>query len=78
MEFLNFLAQRLNVTPSEAGRRLERTLNNYRPLRDYSSRMIEPHEIHGSAPMAPAIAAHRSPQADRASIPCMRYAHLQQ
>lgn len=76
MEFLKFLAQRLNVTPSEASSRLERTLSNYRPLRDYSKRMPEPHE--GSAPTAPALAPHGSSQAHRTPIPRMGYAQLQQ
>jgi len=44
MEFLKFFAQRLNVSRSEANRVLERTLNNYRPARDYSIRILDAHD----------------------------------
>lgn len=44
MEFLNFFAQRLNVSRSEANQLLERTLTNYRPARDYSTRFLDAHE----------------------------------
>jgi hypothetical protein len=41
MEFLNFLARRLNVSKHEATLRLEQALDNYRPARDYSSRLLD-------------------------------------
>lgn len=60
MEFLKFFARRLNVSPSEASKMLEQALNNYRPTRDYSSRMLG---TEGSTPdaAARALAANRSP-----------------
>ncbi len=81
MEFLNFFAQRLNVSASEASKVLEETLNNYRPTRDYSTRMPDLRSAGGSTPKASsarAFAAHRSSQPNCASVPGMRDAHLEQ
>ena len=103
MEFLNFFAQRLNVSPGEAHRLLEQTLDNYRPARDYSTRMHELRDTNevpepcesapdswaspqvsarqGSAPRAAhALRTHRngSPQADRAPVPRINHAYLEQ
>ena len=41
MEFLKFLARRLNVSPGEAALRLEHALNNYRPTREYSICLLD-------------------------------------
>ena len=41
MEFLKFLAKRLNVSKGEAELRLEQALDNYRPAREYSIRVLD-------------------------------------
>ena len=44
MEFLKFLAGRLNVSTGEAALRLEHALDNYRPTREYSIRVLDARE----------------------------------
>ena len=41
MEFVKFLARRLNVSPGEAALHLEQVLDNYRPAREYSIRVLD-------------------------------------
>lgn len=81
MEFLNFFAERLNLTPSQAGRLLEEALGNYRPTRDYSRRMLDSNATGHSSTAASALSAlapHRRPQANGTAVPCLGHAHLQQ
>lgn len=40
MEFLTFLAERFDVSPREASRRLERALSNYQPSKPYTIRVL--------------------------------------
>lgn len=53
MEFLKFLARRLNVSTGEAAVRLEHALDNYRPAREYSIHVLDArgsgHRSSGSA-----------------------------
>lgn len=62
MDFLNFFAERLNVSRSEASQLLEQALSNYRPKQDYSSR-IDLRDTQASAPRvatARVLATHGS------------------
>jgi len=65
MEFLNFFAERLNLSQSEASARLERALSHYRPARDYSTRLLEAGATASTAAAAwssaRAFAAHGNP-----------------
>lgn len=94
MDFLNFYAERLSVSTREARELLERTLNNYRPARDYSIRVLElarsddelcssqsatAYEAWGSAPEASgALAANRSSHPNCAPIPRVGHTYLEQ
>lgn len=41
MEFLTFLAERLEVSPGEASQHLERALSNYRPSKHYAIHVLD-------------------------------------